>query len=104
MIQILIPTNRGIKTIMINNIIRIEASSNYSKVYFDNAHPLTVAKVLHWFENKLQDDFCRIHNAHIVNRLFISTISYNNNSLTLSNGEELKISRRRKNIVRKMLL
>ena len=102
--QVYIPTNRGIRRIQVSNIVRIEASSNYSKLFFNNERPLTVAKVLHWFEDKLGEQFFyRIHRAHIVNRQFISTISIDNNVLTLANGEQLKISRRRKENILKRL-
>jgi two-component system, LytTR family, response regulator len=104
MIQVFIPTDRGIRIIQVSNIVRIEACSNYSKVYFDNANPLTVAKVLHWFEDRLGDGpFYRIHKTHIVNRLFISTISFDDSVLTLKNGEQIKISRRRKVNLKRML-
>jgi two-component system LytT family response regulator len=102
MSQLFIPTNKGHKVVMAKNIIRIEANSNYCRVYFDNDDPLTVAKLLHWFEEKLPDDFFyRIHRTHIVNRLFISSIS-NSSKLTLVNGEQLQTSRRKKNMVRQM--
>ena len=100
--QLFIPTNRGIKVVMAKNIIRIEANSNYCRVYFDNEYPLTVAKVLHWFEEKLSgENFYRVHHKHIVNGQFISEISIDS-KLTLTNGEQLQISRRKKNIVIKM--
>ena len=100
--QLFIPTNKGHKAVWAKNIIRIEANSNYCRIYFDNEDPLTVAKLLHWFEGRLPDEyFYRIHRTHIVNRLFISTIS-NDSKLTLINGEQLQTSRRKKNIVRQM--
>lgn len=102
--QVYIPTNRGIRVIPMNNIVRIEARSNYSKLFFDNEKPLIVAKVLHWFEDKLEEQFFyRIHRTHIVNRQFIATVSIDNNLLTLANGEQLKISRRRKEHILKRL-
>ncbi|MBL0355848.1 MAG: LytTR family transcriptional regulator [Chitinophagaceae bacterium] len=102
--QLFIPTDRGIRTVLPGNIVRIEASSNYSKVYFNNGCPLTIAKVLHWFEDKLEEQFFyRIHKTHIVNSQFICAISSDNNILTLVNGEQLKISRRRKKRVLKLL-
>lgn len=101
--QFIIPTNKGLKSVMTDNIIRIQASSNYCKIYFDNEYPLTVAKVLLWFEGKLPDDrFYRIHRGHIVNRKFISDISCNK-ILTLANGEQLQISKRKRNALRKMV-
>jgi two-component system, LytTR family, response regulator len=100
--QLFIPTNKGLKVVMAQNIIRVEASSSYCKIYFDNEHPLTVAKLLQWFEKKLPYEyFYRIHRTHIVNRLFISNIS-GDSRLTLSNGEQLQVSRRKKNIVHRI--
>jgi two-component system LytT family response regulator len=100
--QLFIPTNKGMKAVSAENIIRIEASSNYCKVYFDNEYPLTVAKVLHWFQEKLpEQSFYRIHRTHIVNRRFISAISCCNR-LTLTTGEQLQVSRRKKNIIHQM--
>lgn len=102
--QVYIPTDRGIRAVPVNNIVRIEASSNYSKLYFVNEKPLTVAKVLHWFEDRLEEQFFyRIHRTHIVNRGFIASISIDNSLLTLANGEQLKISRRRKENILKRL-
>jgi len=102
MTQIFIPTINGFKVVMAENIVRIQASSNYCKVFFDNDHPLTVAKVLKWFEAKLpHDNFYRIHRGHIVNRRFISAISCNK-MLVLINGDKVQVSKRKKDIVRKM--
>lgn len=101
--QVSIPTNKGIKLVQPENIIRVEASSNYCKVYFDNEYPLTVAKVLQWFEDKLPDSFfCRIHRTHLVNRQFISSVS-GDYKLTLQNGEQFKVSRRKKNVFREIV-
>ncbi len=75
----------------------------FNRYPIDNAGPLTVAKLLHWFEGRLPEEyFYMIHRTHIVNRLFISTISADS-KLTLVNGEELQTSRRKKNIVRQMV-
>ena len=100
--QIFIPTNKGFKVVMSENIVRIQASSNYCKIFFDSECPITVAKVLKWFEGKLPEDcFYRIHRTHIVNRRFITNVSCSK-MLTLLNGEQLQISKRKKNIFRKM--
>ncbi|MEO5890973.1 MAG: LytTR family DNA-binding domain-containing protein [Ferruginibacter sp.] len=96
--QLLIPTNRGGKIVLVNNIIRVEASSSYSKIYFSNEQPLLVAKVLQWFEDHLPDDmFCRIHRTHLVNRMYVTEV-FDRNLLTLSNGEIMQISRRKKRV------
>src|SRR5688572_16448233 len=101
--QVNIPTNKGVKIVMTENIIRVEASSNYSKVYFINEYPLTVAKLLQWFEDKLPGhSFYRIHRGHIVNCRFIETIS-EDSKLTLINGVQLQVSKRKKQGFRKLV-
>jgi two-component system LytT family response regulator len=102
MTQLFIPTNRGIKMVMIQDIIRVEARRNYCRVYFKNEYPLTVAKVLQWFEDHLPEDFFyRIHRTHLVNRLFISKISPAN-VVIMTSGEQLQVSRRKKGILTRM--
>ncbi|HPH91881.1 MAG TPA: LytTR family DNA-binding domain-containing protein [Ferruginibacter sp.] len=101
--QFLIPTSKGTKTVMEENIIRIEASSNYCKIFFNNERPLVVAKVLHWFQDNLPEDtFFRIHRTHIVNRLHVAA-PVDQGMLRLSNGDMVQVSRRRKNYTDNLL-
>ena len=94
--QITIPTNKGDKTVSLEHIIRVQANSNYCKIYFNNDYPLTVAKVLLWFEHQLPSDFfCRIHRTHIINRPFVSN-TQGNHSLKLITGETFQISKRKR--------
>ncbi len=80
-----------------DSIVRIEACSNYCKIYCtDEAYPITVARVLLWFQNNLPAaNFVRTHRTHLVNKNFIKKIeaSY----ILLHNGEIISISRRKKN-------
>lgn len=101
--MIYIPTNKGIKAVQPENIIRVQANNNYSKIYFNNEYPLTVAKILQWFERRLPDDsFSRIHRTHIINRLFISSLS-DDNKVRLETGEELQVSKRKKAAFRRLV-
>jgi len=96
--QLTISTNRGDKVVFVQHIIRVEASSSYSKIYFTNERPLVVAKVLHWFEGNLPCDiFCRIHRTHLVNKMFVIEVN-NTSGLSLFNGEIIQISRRKKKL------
>ena len=100
-----IPTNKGIFLLRLQNIIRIQSISNYSKIYFaDKTHPLTVAKVLHWFEDNLPvDDFLRSHRTHLVNKAHIINVILSSQTMQLSNGEQIDISKRRKQWVKQRL-
>lgn len=98
-----IPTSKGVKAVRPENIIRVQASSNYCKIYFVNEYPLTVAKLLQWFEGRLSGDFfCRIHRGHIVNRKFIASVS-DDNKLLLTNGDLLQVSKRKKTAFRRLV-
>ena len=101
--QILIPTSKGTKTVPEENIIRIEASSNYCKIILINERPLVVAKVLHWFQDQLPGDiFCRIHRTHIINSMYVNEV-IRSSIVKLSNGDLIQISRRRKNFADQLL-
>jgi two-component system, LytTR family, response regulator len=99
--------------IAISNIIRIEAISNYSKLFFANdatasvgRNTLVVAKVLKWFEERLPyENFTRLHRSHLVNNQFIQTHQCSSKAFELQNGKVIEISRRkRKSVMRKFLL
>jgi two-component system, LytTR family, response regulator len=99
--SISIPTNKGISLLCLQNIVRIQSISNYSKIYFaDNSHPLTVAKVLHWFEDKLPSEmFLRTHRTHLVNKQHIMQVVFSSKLMQLSNGDQIGFSKRRKQTV-----
>lgn len=103
--NIFIHTAKGLTVLDVDNIIRIESKSNYSRIYFaDGSFPLTVAKVLHWFEENLPPElFLRTHRTHLVNRQFISQVIPSSKLIHMSNGDKIFISRRRSQSVKKFL-
>ncbi|MEO6252234.1 MAG: LytTR family DNA-binding domain-containing protein [Ferruginibacter sp.] len=102
---IIIPTNQGLQFCNTDNIIRIQGMSNYCKIYFaDNSYPLTVAKVLHWFEDHLPvGTFWRTHKTHLINIGYIKQFHTAQKPwLLLYNGELLAVSRRRASLLKKI--
>ncbi len=88
---------------MLQSIIRMHANRNYRKIIFSSEQPVTVAKVLHWFEDNLSTDyFIRIHKTHLVNRDFVSSVE-DKSLIHLSNGDILQISRRRRQLCNKKI-
>jgi len=94
----LLPTCKGIQVIPIDSIIRIEGSSNYSKLFFLDGKTLVVAKLLKWFEEKLlEKNFARIHKTHLVNTNCICQyVGGSGGKVCLSNGEWVSVSKRKK--------
>lgn len=96
--MLILPTCKGPETISFNSIIRIEAASSYSKLYFNCGRTLVVAKVLRWFEQQLPpEQFMRIHRAHIVNAQFIQQYSKGKSTVVqLQTGELITVAKRKR--------
>jgi len=82
-------------------IVRVEALSNYSRIYFADGSTLVLAKVLQWFQDFLPAEiFVRVHRSHLVNKQFVTAIKgRKTKTILLNNGENVVVSRRRKGIV-----
>ena len=88
---LMLPTDKGLRMIDPALIVRVQAVSNYSKLYFSDGRTLVVAKVLRWFElNVALYNFIRIHRGHLINRTFINDyIEGQRGSVQLLNGEQV---------------
>ncbi|MEO7309335.1 MAG: LytTR family DNA-binding domain-containing protein [Chitinophagaceae bacterium] len=92
--------DRGVLQVEAVDIIRVEGLGNYTKIHFTSGHPVTVAKVLHWFEDHLpQELFARIHRGHLVNKMFVDKINDDGCTFLLTNGEMIGMSRRKKGML-----
>ncbi len=98
MCQLVIPLIKKQLTVTAGQIVRIEASSNYSCVYFSDGKKLLVSKILYWFEERLPVEmFARVHRSHLINTGYVSEIIENKSySLLLNNGDRIDLSRRKK--------
>lgn len=99
---ITIPVVQGVIRKETSSIIRVEASSNYSRIYCcDERYPITVARILSWFQQNLPPEhFIRTHRTHLVNRQYIDKKM--GNQVLLQNGESICISKRRMSAVKKI--
>lgn len=95
--KLTLPYGQGFKMIDVDDIIYIEADSNYSVVHLANQDKVTVSKVLREFEELLpSDQFVRIHKSSIINLNHLKEYNSKNGlQVFLKNGESINISRRR---------
>jgi len=95
--RLTLPSGQGYRLVDVDDIIHIEADSNYSIFHLKNKEKITVSKVLKDYEEILPEErFFRIHKSSIVNLKYVK--EYNNKNglvLLLENGENLVVSRRR---------
>lgn len=91
-----IPEQSGRHFYSIQQILRCEAFSNYTRFYFIDGKKRISCKTLKQHDKKLvKKGFIRIHNSHLVNANYVVSFSYKG-YLTLQDGTELPVARRRK--------
>ncbi|RZK17792.1 MAG: response regulator transcription factor [Pedobacter sp.] len=95
--KLTLPYGQGFKMIDVDDIIYIEADSNYSIVHLNSEEKITVSKVLREFEELLPtEQFVRVHKSNIINLNHLKEYNSKNGlQVFLKNGESINISRRR---------
>lgn len=96
--KIALPTANGISFIDTQDIIRCEASGNYTCFYLKSQEKILVSRTLKEFEDMLvQHDFYRIHNSHLVNlNHVLKYVKLGGDMVVMSDGSQIEISRRKK--------
>jgi two-component system, LytTR family, response regulator len=94
--KIAVPQAGGVSIVEFNDIVGIQADSNYSIIYKKDMQKIIVSKSLKDFEELLPEvNFLRIHKSSIVNINFIN--NYNNadgGSVRTEDGNVWSVSRR----------
>ncbi len=95
--KITLPSGQGYRVVDIEDIIHIEADSNYSVFNLSNLEKIAVSKVLKDYEEILPENtFVRIHKSSIVNLKYVKEFTTKNGlQVVLNNGELITVSRRR---------
>jgi two-component system LytT family response regulator len=92
-----IPTKKGYVVKKIDELIYIEAFSNYSKLYFKNNISYTMSRTLAGIEELVGGyGFFRTHKTYLVNLIFIEFFDTESLTISLDTGTTLPVSIRRK--------
>jgi len=81
--------------IEINEIIKLEASGNYTLFYLLDGRQLLTCKSLHFYDELLPFPFVRVHKSCLINIHYV-TQRKTPTLLSLSDGSEVHVARRRK--------
>lgn len=103
--KIMLPTAEGFEVIDLEEIIRLEASHNYTHCFLESGKNLLISKSLINFESILCDlHFARIHNKHLVNLKYVKKYYRGSGgTVKMSDQTELPVSKSRKsNFLEKM--
>ncbi|MDR7129711.1 two-component system LytT family response regulator [Algoriphagus sp. 4150] len=91
-----IPSREGFTFLDISEIVRCEASVNYTELFTKDGKKHIVSKTLKHFEEILTDyGFFRIHNSHLINLSYVKGYA-KSGYVTLLDNLKLEISVRRK--------
>lgn len=96
--KIAIPVSDGFEFIVIKNILRIESSTSYSRIFFKDGKSVVVTKLLKDFEELLTPyHFFRVHNSHLINLNYIKKyLRGTGGQVMMDNGDLIDVSRRKK--------
>lgn len=96
--RISIPTSEGLHFINIDQIIYLEASNNYTRIYLSTNQKFLVSRTLKEFEDLLpSSQFVRIHHSTVINKFFVEKyIRGEGGQVVMQQGRVLDVSKRRK--------
>lgn len=93
--KIVVPTQNGNRLISPDEIMRVEAQSNYSKIYCSDNTSILVSKPLKTINEMLNNEtFFRLHKSHLVKLTAIKSYSRSNLEVVLNDNTVLPLSRR----------
>jgi two-component system, LytTR family, response regulator len=95
-LKLALPGINGIQYVLLEDIIRLQAERNYTRLYFVNGKQFLSSKTLSEYEKVLRDSgFIRVHRSHLINPMHIA--GYERQGMVkLKDGCEIEVSRRKK--------
>ena len=84
-------------SISTQNIVMLEAFTNYTLIHLQDGTQRLYARTLsHFHKLLINDHFIRVHQSYLVNSMFILNYDEKGSRLFLENNIEVNISRRKK--------
>lgn len=98
--KLCIASVKGFQVIELKDILYCEASGSYTNIYFADQRYVCSAKTILEYDNLLTDaGFIRIHKSFLINLIHIKEyIRGEGGAVLLSNGKEVEVSRRKKDV------
>jgi two-component system, LytTR family, response regulator len=91
---------KGFQVVDLKDVLFCEAAASYTNFYFTDKHFVCTAKTILEYEELLEDaGFVRVHKSFLVNLLHVKEyVKGEGGSVILSNGKEIEVARRKKDI------
>lgn len=103
--KLAIPTSDGYEFVIIEQVVRLEAEGNYTRLMLQDGSNYLVSKTLMGFDNLLEKySFFRIHRSHLINLIYLKRFCKGKKSYVLmANGDQLSVSKRKKEELTQLL-
>lgn len=103
--RLALPTLQETRYVRVEDIVRCEASDNYTRFYLKHEAPLIVARTLKEYAGILKEyDFHRVHQSHLVNFRYVkSLLREDGGVLLMEDGAKVRISRQYMEAVKQAL-
>lgn len=104
--RIALPLADKIEFIAINQIIRLEADGNYTRIFVEGKKEYLVCKTLKEYQEILEHhNFLRTHQSHLINcRKIAAYIKTDGGYISMTDGSSVPISRQKREEVMKHIL
>lgn len=96
--KLVVQNVNGFKVLPLENILYLQGEINYTRIFLANGEKILTTKTLKEYDRLLSEfGFFRIHQSHLINLSFIvEYIKGDGGEIIMTNNDELKLSRRRK--------
>jgi two-component system, LytTR family, response regulator len=105
--KIALPTTEGFSFVKRDDIIRCEASGNYTIFYLENKQKYVITKTLKYYDEILAEfNFFRVHKSHLINLSYVSKfIRGKQGFIQMNDGKNIEVStRKREELLKKLVI
>jgi DNA-binding LytR/AlgR family response regulator len=103
--SLLILNHRTSKKVFVNQVVLLKADINYTTIFLDNGKKKLLAHSIKYYEAFLETHgFLRVHRTFMVNPNHIKTYNQEERKLTMTNGQQAVISRRKEHIAKRIVV
>jgi two-component system, LytTR family, response regulator len=97
--KLALPGIHGVQYVLLQDVLRLEADRNYTKIFFTNGKNFVSSKTLAEYEKLLKDSgFMRVHRSHLVNLIHLQQYD-RQGMLYLKDGSTVEVARRKKEVL-----
>ena len=94
---LLIINHKTSQKVLIKNVILLKGDINHTTLYLENGKTKTLSHTLKFYETFLKTKgFLRIHRGFLINPDYVKEYCEEKQIVTMTNGHQAEISRRRK--------